>query len=60
MSPGLFNLFISDFNEYLRKKGSQVVSFNGTAGLVILMNADDLMIRADLAVNMNKCEIYLY
>lgn len=60
MSPLLFSLFISDFEEFLRAEGVREVSVDQLTEIIVLAFADDIALLADSVSSMQKILKALY
>lgn len=54
LSPLLFNLFIADFEEYLRSNGVYGLNIDGTVDLVVLFYADDLVLLGSSQIDLQR------
>ena len=53
MSPTLFDLFLADLENFLRRHGARGVSVDGTHKILVLTYADDLILFSDTPYDMN-------
>ncbi|KAL1446553.1 hypothetical protein WDU94_013947 [Cyamophila willieti] len=66
LSPLLFNLFISDFEEFLRSRGAEGVNIDNATDILVLFYADDMVILGSSQIDLQKklnllktyCETY--